>query len=73
MKKYAIAAKIPNAKEITPHKLRSTYAMDMLRATGNLALVSEQLGHESITTTQVYSRAEDSDKAENRNKLLSNT
>ena len=70
VKKYALAAHIPQAREITPHKLRSTFAMDMLRETGNIALVKEQLGHESISTTQIYARAENRDKEENRNRLM---
>lgn len=71
VKRYALAAHLPQAKEITPHKLRSTYAMDMLRKTHNLPLVSEQLGHESINTTQLYARTEDREKRDNRNALLS--
>ncbi|MGN0353334.1 MAG: tyrosine-type recombinase/integrase [Roseburia sp.] len=69
VKKYALAAHLPQGRQITPHKLRSTYAMDMLRKTGNFSLVSEQLGHESILTTQVYAKAEESTKEQNRNQL----
>ncbi len=69
VKKYALAAHLPQARQITPHKLRSTYAMDMLRKTGDFSLVSEQLGHESILTTQVYAHAEESAKQRNRNQL----
>lgn len=72
VKRYALAAHIPQAKEISPHKLRSTYAMDMLRKTHNLPLVSEQLGHESINTTQLYARSEEREKKENRNILMNN-
>ncbi|MBI4713438.1 MAG: site-specific integrase, partial [Planctomycetes bacterium] len=36
------------------HSLRHTYATFLLRASGNLRLVQKQLGHSSITTTQVY-------------------
>lgn len=70
VKKYALAAHLPQGKQITPHKLRSTYAMDMLRKTGNFSLVSEQLGHESILTTQIYARAEEEEKQKNRNQLI---
>jgi len=67
VKKYALAAKIPNAHQITPHKLRSTYAMEILDKTGNLALVQRLLGHENITTTTIYAQAQESDKRDNRN------
>ena len=36
------------------HSLRHTYATFLLRASGNLRLVQKQLGHSSITTTEVY-------------------
>lgn len=41
-------------KAITPHKLRHTFATALLRETGNLRLVQELLGHESLQTTQIY-------------------
>ena len=66
VKKYAIAAKIPKARQITPHKLRSSFAMDALKATGNLALVQKMLGHDNISTTTIYAQAEDSDVIEYR-------
>ena len=67
VKDFAKAAGVPNADKITPHKLRSTYAMDMLRYTGSLALVQSQLGHENISTTQIYAQTEESKKAMARN------
>ena len=36
------------------HCLRHTYATFLLRASGNLRLVQKQLGHSSITVTEVY-------------------
>ena len=69
VKKYAKASNIPQFSKITPHKLRSTYAMSMLDETGNIALLKEQLGHESITTSSLYARAKDSDKKAKRNAL----
>ena len=66
VKEFALAAGIPNAAQITPHRLRSTYAMDMLRYTGSLALVQAQLGHEHISTTQIYAQSEETKKYEAR-------
>ena len=70
VKKYASAAGIADFNKITPHKLRSTYAMAMLHATGNPAIVQEQLGHENISTTSLYSRGTEKDKIENRNAIF---
>ena len=67
VKKYAMASNIPQSSKITPHKLRSTFAMNMLDKTGNIALLKEQLGHESITTSSLYARAKNTDKQKNRN------
>ena len=41
-------------KKITVHKLRSTYGTALYQETGDLYLVSEVLGHSSVTTSQRY-------------------
>lgn len=51
--KYARAAAI-NAKHVSPHTMRHTYAIRALRAGSNIVAVSKLLGHASITTTQRY-------------------
>ncbi len=45
------------------HDLRHTFATRMLRATGNLKLVSRLLGHASIETTMRYAHVLDDDLA----------
>ena len=40
--------------KISPHKLRSTYGTDLLRLTGDIAMVSENLAHSDISTTKKY-------------------
>jgi integrase/recombinase XerD len=49
-------------KHVTPHTLRHTCAMMILQATGDLRKVSLWLGHADIKTTEVYLRADPTDK-----------
>jgi integrase/recombinase XerD len=51
-------------KRITPHVLRHTCAMHTLQATRDVRKVSLWLGHASLQTTEVYLRADPSEKIE---------
>jgi len=52
IKKYAAEAGI--VKNIVPHTLRHSFATDLLKSSGNLRAVQEILGHQNISTTQIY-------------------
>ena len=66
VKKYAKMV-VPN-KNITPHKLRSTYGTALYRETGDIRLVADVLGHENINTTiDYYAAIEDEHKKQARN------
>jgi len=43
-----------DGKRVHPHILRHSFATDLLRATKNLRLVQEALGHEDLATTRIY-------------------
>jgi len=49
-------------KRVSPHVLRHTCAMIVLRATGDLRKVALWLGHASIQTTEIYTRADPTEK-----------
>jgi integrase/recombinase XerD len=52
------------SKKVSPHVLRHTCALMILQATGDLRKVSLWLGHADMQTTEVYLRADPTDKLE---------
>ncbi len=51
-------------RKLSPHVLRHTCAMVVLQATQDIRKVSLWLGHSNLATTEVYTRADPSEKLE---------
>ena len=49
-----LAAAIGLKKTISPHTFRHSFATHLIEGGANLRAIQDMLGHESITTTEIY-------------------
>jgi integrase/recombinase XerD len=56
LQRYGNRAEIE--KDVTPHVLRHTFACHLLKRGADIRAIQEMLGHESITSTQRYTKIE---------------
>ncbi len=56
VKRYAQEAGV--TKEISPHTFRHTFATHLLEGGANLRAIQMMLGHEQITTTEIYTKVD---------------
>jgi len=68
VKKYTRT--VTMTKNITPHKLRSTYGTNLYKETGDIYLVADVLGHSDVNTTRKhYAALEDEQRRSARDKV----
>ena len=68
IKKHAASARESNPAiippKISPHSLRHSKAMMLQQCGVNLVCIRDFLGHESVTTTEIYARIDNKQKRE---------
>ncbi|MFW6410289.1 MAG: tyrosine-type recombinase/integrase, partial [Halanaerobiales bacterium] len=62
VKEYAKQAGLKNAVDITPHKLRHTFATILYKETKDIKILQDLLGHADISTTQIYTHTDTEQK-----------
>ncbi len=65
-----VAEKCGISKNISPHTLRHTFASHLIQGGADVRAVQQMLGHESISTTEIYIHIESSHKRQSVEKLF---
>ena len=60
---------IAPGRGISPHKLRSSFAMEFYRSEKDILMLQRKLGHKNLQTTNIYAKATDEDMANTRSVL----
>jgi len=64
LEKY-VSASLPEKREqISPHKLRSSFAMEFYKGTRDILLLQQRMGHASIVATNIYAKASEKELIE---------
>lgn len=63
--KYVKAALPGKAAIISPHKLRSSFAMEFYKNSKDILLLQKRMGHKSIIATNIYAKAADEELVAN--------
>lgn len=66
VKKYTTAAIPGKGAALSPHKMRSSFAMEFYSSTKDILALQRKLGHKNIQTTNIYAKATDEQMAEMR-------
>ncbi|MEW6070605.1 MAG: tyrosine-type recombinase/integrase [Candidatus Thermoplasmatota archaeon] len=66
------AAQASIEKQVHPHTLRHSYAVNYLKKGGNLRNLQLNLGHAKLDTTAIYLQVTALDRKEEYNKIMSN-
>ncbi len=65
--KYVSASLPEKAGTISPHKLRSSFAMEFYRVERDILALQQRMGHSSLNTTNIYAKAFESVSHRTRN------
>ena len=66
VKKYAVATLPSKGSHLSPHKMRSSFAMAFYEQTKDILALQRKLGHKNITATNIYAKATDKKMEETR-------
>lgn len=69
VKKYATISLPGKGQKISPHKMRSSFAMEFYDSEKDILALQRKLGHKNITATNIYAKATDKKMEQTRNVL----